>query len=384
VATVTAGICIVPALTLTPGQVQPELTDDVTQTVALELLSSYAQHNGVIRSIDWDRHGQRVAVLGIRRGKAATDKRVLSTVSLLDFPSLNTLRTKELGEWAGDVRYSPDQSTLAVAQESGVLLWPSDLDGPEKLRLSVPNPGRVVGLEFDPQHNRLWGGDWNWDEPPIAWQLTGSTDARRSRLPKSSSWAFASAQSRIALGDADERGTIQLFDARWETRIRTLRHDLRGSFPAPGLVIMVRFSPRGSLLASVTDDPGDLRVWDIQTGRPLWTLLRPICTTLAFSPDGAWLAAGFKPHPRQGEDGRFPPQKSTEVRVFGSHDGRILGKLPYTAALVRMVRFSPCGEYLALVTGEVDRVERDNPEEIYSGTPPPSQLLVYKILRQNQ
>src|SRR5262249_36529275 len=93
-------------------------------------------------------------------------------------------------------------------------------------------------------------------------------------------------------------------------------------------------SPDGGTLAVCREEDGRLALWDTATGRErlhLGSVMGVPCV-LAFSPDGALLAAG-------GED---------EVRLYRTVDGILAGPLHVPEGVVR-VAFSPDGKRLATI-----------------------------------
>jgi WD40 repeat protein len=112
------------------------------------------------------------------------------------------------------------------------------------------------------------------------------------------------------------------------------------SFPNRYPFWCVAFSPDGRLLA-VGDMNREIRVWDITTGRPRWTLRghTAYIWALAFSPDGQRLASGSM-DPAQGGRG--------EVKLWDLANGKEALTLPGNGA----VAFSPDGLRLAAGAGD--------------------------------
>ena len=80
--------------------------------------------------------------------------------------------------------------------------------------------------------------------------------------------------------------TIQL----WDVTSGALCQTLGG---VTSKVSSVAFHPNGAELASVSED-NDVRIWDVKTGalKKMFSLEHPGAYTLAYSPDGKWLAVG--------------------------------------------------------------------------------------------
>jgi len=133
--------------------------------------------------------------------------------------------------------------------------------------------------------------------------------------------------NQIASGSADD--TLKLWHPNG-----TLLHSLEGHRRG---VRVVRYSPTGDRLASAGGE-GTLKLWDPNTGEPLKTLANEAvrAISLAFSPDGQWIAAGTL----EGEI-RLWRSDGTQVRSFSAHD-----------AMVRSLAFSPDGAQLVSASAD--------------------------------
>ncbi len=196
----------------------------------------------------------------------------------------------------------PDGKIIAAGSHSGkVLLWDlSNINQPQLLPSLKGHQDKINSVAFSPDGNILASGDSN--HIVRLWWNLGASPASFIELPR-----FEGRINTIALSPkpfkelqmlavATNRETIELWDVSplqrsfnaepvFLTEYCSLR-ELKG--------ISVAFSPDGLFLAAGSYD-GNVRLWDLQqpNANPivLEGLKKPVIT-IAFTPDGEWLAGG--------------------------------------------------------------------------------------------
>jgi WD40 repeat protein/beta-lactamase regulating signal transducer with metallopeptidase domain len=283
--------------------------------------------------------------------------------------------------------FSPDGRVLASAHPGGdVVLW--DARGLRQLGLLKGHRDQVHHVVFSPDGRSL--ATAGKDQTVKLWSLATRRQTARATLkreltpvrsvaysPDGKTLAAADgpldAGGRIALWDlgtrrllatleGHERGAVTVVFSQdgttlasgscdgsiriWDVATRTCRHELAG---LSGLTELA-FSPDGRLLASAGEG-NIVTVWDVETGSEasrLTDLKWPVYS-VAFSPDGAYLATGGgAPENRPGAEG--------ELKVWDLAKQSVAATLNGHAGAVLAVAFSPDGQELA--TGGLDETIR--------------------------
>ena len=208
--------------------------------------------------------------------------------SLWDVANRKKIVTLEQGGHSG-VTFSSDGSLLATATESTVRLWDvakrtevGQLDAALAGVIGAGTPlafspdGALLASLFGQGTVRLW--DVSTQEPVAT--LDGD-------LTESTSVAFSPDGTTLASGHFAVDRTVALWDV--ETREQVAIFEREGS----GWVMAVAFSPDGRVLASAGSLDNTVRLWDVRTRQEL-AAFEYIGSffSVAFSPDGATLAAG--------------------------------------------------------------------------------------------
>jgi WD40 repeat protein len=230
--------------------------------------------------------------------------------------------------------YSPGGRRIASGGHDGtVRLWKAD--DQEDLAVLHGHTGVVFQLAFSPNGRRLASASRFLDRTARLWEVgPGSSPVL---LREHTSYVYPVAYSPdgawIASGSWDR--TVRLSDARTGLPGATLGHTSR--------VRALAFGPDTTWLVSGCDDDDRLTIWDFATARRRKVIPGPGKTlaALAVSPDGAQIAA-------QDLDGTLRvSDAATGQEVFST---RLPGRKAATRTEVRgTLAYSPDGRWLALV-----------------------------------
>jgi WD40 repeat protein len=291
-------------------------------------LVTYKGHSGMIPSVVFSPDGTRLA-------SAAMD----GTVKVWDATTSPEARTFR-GPTGGvhGVVFSPDGKSLASAGRGpgtppDVKVWDAQT-GQELLSLK----GTGGSVAFSPDGKRLaTRGEktvkiWDAQSGRELLSLQGGGD----------SVAFSPDGKRLASAAGQQ---VKVWDAQTGQELFSFKIGPSGG---------VAFSPDGKRLASASGRwqglpkgwdgvPGEVKVWDTQTGQELLTVKANAgpYAKLAFSPDGKRLASSHRLSSSPG------PTGPGEVKVWDVQTGKELLTLKGHVAEINNVAFSPDGKRLA-------------------------------------
>jgi WD40 repeat protein len=240
---------------------------------------------------------------------------------------------------ATSLAFSGNGAFLASAGYDGkVRLW--RLPDGRPMRSLSRHKGTVWAVDVSPDGERVASG--GEDAVVRLWRAADGALLRTMPGHALNIWSLRFTPDGALLASASFDRSIRLWDGRGGAPVRTLAgHDQA--------VVGLDVSPDGSLLASGGDD-STVRLWQLPGGAPLRALHgSDHVYAVAFSPDGQWLASGGRArsaaatlwHQVTGL-GRAGPA----VRLWRVRDGAPLQSLDLAGDVVS-VAFSPDGRWLA-------------------------------------
>jgi WD40 repeat protein len=285
---------------------------------------------------------------------------------------------------ANEVRFSPDSSVLAASSVDGVIDLHRVADG--KLVRRITHPDGVTSIGFSPDGQWLASG--GYDHTVRIWRVSDGKSLRVLRGHGGTVWSISVSPDGQRIASAGEDKAIRVWrvsdgaqlmalsghalniwrvafspDGKWiasssfDKTIKLWRADngqlIRTITGHTQAVVGLAFSPNSQLLGSGSDD-STVRMWRVSDGKLLATMTgSEHVYTVAFSPDGNWLASGGRELSAAGTlwkqvfGHHLIGGNGVTVRLWRVRDGKIQQRLAGHADDVRSVAFSADGKWLA-------------------------------------
>jgi WD40 repeat protein len=257
----------------------------------------------------------------------------------------------------GDVRalqFSADGSRLATGGADGIVtVW--DVTRREQVHSFKGHRGRIHGLSFSPDGQSLASASEDGDVR--VWNLVPSRHSRVIGVHKLPVFGVAWSPDRqqLAVGTGSESIDSTSTDAIVAIRELASGKLMRELRAGTGRVLGLAFSADGRTLATGCYD-SYLRLWDANSGHLLRELKgvpsdlthysRKAIGTLAISPDGTMIAAGF------GSPSLHQSDYKQVAKVWDLASGRELVQLDGHVNTICSVAFSPDGKMLATASDD--------------------------------
>ena len=269
------------------------------------LLRTLTGHTGDICSVSYSPNGVYLA-------SGSKDE----TIKLWEVKTGNCIKilTGHTG-YVQSVTYSPDGKYLAsAAWDETIKLW--EVETGECIKTLTGHTGYVESVAYSSDGKYLASA--SYDKTVKLWEvatekcikiLSGHTDIVRSV-------SFAPNGKYLASGSKDKTTKI------WEVATGNCVKTLIGS---DNHIYSVSYSPDGKYLTRTSVNTTEL--WEIESGKCIKTLSGG---HIAYSPDGAYLAAGF-----------------SRIEIWKVPTGEFIKKIGDNSSTVYSVAYSPDGTYLA-------------------------------------
>ncbi len=216
---------------------------------------------------------------------------------------------------------SPDGAMLAsIGGDGTIRLWESGT-GRKLGEMSFRAPAASASVSFSPSGTLVS----NNQDSILLWDVQTRRNTAAITADKTTCAIFSLSGRSIASCGPD--GNVLL----WDATTRRVRNNFKGHTAA---ATALAFAADGKTLASASAD-GTARLWDVQTGGARVLAQQSPIFAVAFSPDGRYLASGG------GSD------QAGEIKLWDAQSGRATATLTGHAKKVLGVTFSRDGRTLA-------------------------------------
>ncbi len=234
------------------------------------------------------------------------------------------------------VAFSPDGTRLASGfQDRTVRLW--DVASQTEVATLEGHTARVASVAFSPDGGLLASAGGRGDRTVRLWDVASQTEVAtlQGHMDQVASVAFSPDGATLASAGGVDDGTVRLWDVATRTEVATLEGH-------GGPVYSVTFSRDGATL--VFGSAVTVLLQDVETGNAAGLSGHGILSSMALSPDGAFLASGSY----DGTVRLWDAATRTPIATLEGHEFSVLS-----------VSFSPDGATLASAGGGwVDRTVR--------------------------
>lgn len=227
---------------------------------------------------------------------------------------------------------SPDQQMLASSSQKTIQLW--DLKTGKLQRSLQGHTERISAIAFSPDGQLLASSSldqtiklWNFKTGKLVASLSSGRVTKLVFSPNGQILAAASRIKRWSDGVVSRDG-IQLWNVAAQQEVDRLAVPQRGSRIDSSLVTALAFSPDGEFLAA---GGTSAYVWELTTGKRLYSLNTGELTDLIVSRDGQTLISG-----------------SSKIKLWQLSSGALLDTIPSSAVDLAL---SPSGEEMLAVYG---------------------------------
>jgi RNA polymerase sigma factor (sigma-70 family) len=255
-------------------------------------------------------------------------------VKLWEFPNGKLLRQFP-GHFAENraVALTPDGKALAIGQDAVIHFY--DLASGKEVRLIESPLGDLESLAFSADGKLMASG--HLGQPFILWDFASGKQLARlpARHNRSNFVAFSPDGKTLATSDTLDR-TIRLFDLALRKEHQLTR---------PSYVKTIAFSPNGATIAAGGQD-GTIALWDVSSGKPAGVMRSPHKNVhaVAWSPDGKTLAASD-----------YDLEAATAcIRLWNMATGKAWRSIEVHRGLIESLAFSTDGK--TLISGGHDSV----------------------------
>jgi RNA polymerase sigma factor (sigma-70 family) len=273
--------------------------------------------------------------------------------------------------------YSPDGKTLTSGGWDCIIRFWDPVTGKE-LQRTLAHQDAIWKVAFSPDGKLL--ATASWDKTVRLWDRFTGNEIRQLKGHQESARCVAFSPDGKILASGSNDQTIRLWAVESGKETRCLKGENR--------IKSVAFSPDGKLLACAGGEdliggeqaeqalaeqpvgPGEVRLWDVATGRQVlrWQSPQGGVQSVAFSPDGKWLAAG-------GND--------SMVHFWDIASGREVRRSQAHQSAIQSIAFSPDGKVLAsagldgmLALWNVTKWDPEDPgEQVRAFKGPPGPIL---------